>query len=647
MADSTNPREIDDILRILTPRVGDLESRARSERSPTHSVLQDAIEQLRNTVEELEVVREELLTHNQILAEDRVSVTSTAEWYHALFQQATEALVLTNTSGKVLVANDAAGRLLGVKDADLEGKPLPLFVHEGDRPVFRRWLNHLPADGEPTAWEGRVQPRGALPLVGRLTVKAGASQPGGEATLHWSLRDVTEERRAEAAREEVVGALLATLRSAEAATVSLDLDGTVLFWSPAAERLLGWSEDEVTGRPFPGVAEATLARLRAARDEGALSFDAEAKVAEGTSARLNFAASPMTDPAGFTRGTVVVLTPAHSAPAAPDGDRRTWSRDDALTALLAGGELAHDPLGRIRAWLGAGLHLGYLRPGDKLPSIRQVSAAAGVDHRAVSLAYRTLAAEGTVEVRDRHGVHLCAPPQPRDEELCESAEWLASALADAAPLQIRAELIPDMMRRWTLTVPVRCACVESCEDEMAMLTGELRQQWGMDTYAVTVHEDGSTTRTRQDPSLTESLRGADLVVTTPFHEKTARAAAGAAGIPLVVVTASAEVVDAAEERLAEAPLTVVAADAEYGRRLRALRGAAGGERLNVILANDRAALDALDPAEPVLLTRAAQTRLAGFRPRLLAAVSPMLSPETARDLARVLIDRNMRAGRNG
>ena len=60
MADSTNPREIDDILRILTPRVGDLEIRARGGDASAHAVLADAIEQLRSTVEELEVVREEL-----------------------------------------------------------------------------------------------------------------------------------------------------------------------------------------------------------------------------------------------------------------------------------------------------------------------------------------------------------------------------------------------------------------------------------------------------------------------------------------------------------------------------------------------------------------------------------------------------------
>src|SRR4051812_23472079 len=52
------------------------------------------------------------------------------------------------------------------------------------------------------------------------------------------------------------------------------------------------------------------------------------------------------------------------------------------------------------------LHVGRLRRGDPLPSIRAVARDFGADHRAVAAAYRVLEAEGLVEIRPGAGVYL-------------------------------------------------------------------------------------------------------------------------------------------------------------------------------------------------------------------------------------------------
>ena len=73
--------------------------------------------------------------------------------------------------------------------------------------------------------------------------------------------------------------------------------------------------------------------------------------------------------------------------------------------LLHGtGELAE----RMRTGIAAGLFLGHLRVGDRLPSIRDIARHTGEDHRCVSAAYRRLASEGVVEIRNRHGVLVAA-----------------------------------------------------------------------------------------------------------------------------------------------------------------------------------------------------------------------------------------------
>lgn len=58
----------------------------------------------------------------------------------------------------------------------------------------------------------------------------------------------------------------ARIRSAIDAVVTMDADGLVVEWNPAAERMFGWSPDEVIGRDMAGVV--VPERLRAAHRDG-------------------------------------------------------------------------------------------------------------------------------------------------------------------------------------------------------------------------------------------------------------------------------------------------------------------------------------------------------------------------------------------
>ena len=48
--------------------------------------------------------------------------------------------------------------------------------------------------------------------------------------------------------------LRAIIDTSPFAAMAFDQDGLIIFWSPAAERTLGWRADEVLGQPFPGAA---------------------------------------------------------------------------------------------------------------------------------------------------------------------------------------------------------------------------------------------------------------------------------------------------------------------------------------------------------------------------------------------------------
>jgi DNA-binding transcriptional regulator YhcF (GntR family) len=301
---------------------------------------------------------------------------------------------------------------------------------------------------------------------------------------------------------------------------------------------------------------------------------------------------------------------------------------------------------RLRDRILNALHLGLLRPGDRLPSIRTLWREMGVDHRVVAQAYRTLEAEGLVEVRGRSGVYLAPQDQFGGELLAETARWLAGVLVEAWKRRLTIADVPELIRRCTQTRTLRCACVESNEDQMTAYTGELQEQFGLEPYPVRI---SPLPLPRPDRSVEfhwveDELRKCDLVVTTSYHARLVRKAAENVGIPAVVLTVNPDVVETIQKRLREGPLTVVAVEPSFGDRMRAMYADETPERVRVVLTGDREGMRALDPDEPVLLTRAARQTLSpdDDLPTLLPH-SPTFSPHTARELLGVIIRLNLGA----
>ena len=304
---------------------------------------------------------------------------------------------------------------------------------------------------------------------------------------------------------------------------------------------------------------------------------------------------------------------------------------------------------KLRDRILSALHLGLLQPGDRLPSIRALWREMGVDHRVVAQAYRILEDEGLVEVRGRSGVYLAPQDQLGGEVLAETARWMAGVLVEGWKRRMTLAEIPELIRRCTATVRLRCACVESNVDQMTAYSAELEEQFGVEAVPVYVSPIPlpRPDRSVEFHGVEESLRHVDLVVTTSYHSRLVRKAAENVGVPAVTLTVNSEVVETVQRRIRSGGVTLVCVDPEFGNRLTAMYadGSDGGGEIRVCLADDREALAALDPAEPVILTRAARERLGGddALPPLLLPHSPTFSAHTARELLQLIIRLNLAA----
>src|SRR5262245_56104940 len=91
-------------------------------------------------VEELVVADEELRAQAEELAASRDAVDEERERYADLFEMLPDAVIETDEHGKILEANEAAVRLLGVPMRSTLGKLLVNFVRADDRKRLRRLL---------------------------------------------------------------------------------------------------------------------------------------------------------------------------------------------------------------------------------------------------------------------------------------------------------------------------------------------------------------------------------------------------------------------------------------------------------------------------------------------------------------------------
>jgi PAS domain S-box-containing protein len=146
--------------------------------------------------------------------------------YQEAFEFSPECQVVTDGHGLILEANHAAAALLRWPKQFLAGKPLGLFVANGHRARFYEGLARLWRGAGSDAFEARLISRSEEPPQVLIWAMAQDGQVGPRGNIHWMMRDVSETKRAEAAREELLGRLV-TAHEDERRRVARELHDSV------------------------------------------------------------------------------------------------------------------------------------------------------------------------------------------------------------------------------------------------------------------------------------------------------------------------------------------------------------------------------------------------------------------------------------
>jgi DNA-binding transcriptional regulator YhcF (GntR family) len=276
--------------------------------------------------------------------------------------------------------------------------------------------------------------------------------------------------------------------------------------------------------------------------------------------------------------------------------------------------------------------VGRLTRGVPLPSIRGVARTLGVDHRLVAAAYHTLETYGLVEIRPGAGVFL-AHDVSAAAARGEVEGWLGGVLMDGWNRGIARGDVARLVGRAAAT-RVRCACVESNEDQMVAVAAELESDFSLQVQPVQVSPMAGA------PVPPGALDGADLVVTTVFHAAAVRAAAAHHGKPCVVVRVDTGFAANVARVLNTRDVTAVIADPRYSARgLLYLDVTPHRGQIRFVTVDEIGAGGArVDLASPAtLITRAARRRL-GMPEYHLAPPPPgYISAESARELCDAIV----------
>jgi PAS domain S-box-containing protein len=215
--------------------------------------------------------------------------------WDAIVAAARDAIIIVDDSRDILFFNAAAERMFDCPAADAVGTPLDRFVP----------LGAFPAPGAPGPVVAARRTDGTCFPV---EVRPSETTAGGRRLVTVTARDLSERRRL----DEAHARLAALIESSDDAIVAKDLDGIVTDWNPAAERIFGYTAEEMVGRSIVTLLppdrrheeDHILATLR--RGGRIDHFDTIRRRKDGTLIYVSISVSPIKDAIGRVVGAAKI-----------------------------------------------------------------------------------------------------------------------------------------------------------------------------------------------------------------------------------------------------------------------------------------------------------------------------------------------------
>ncbi|HTL62744.1 MAG TPA: PAS domain S-box protein [Nitrospira sp.] len=234
--------------------------------------------------------------------------TTTAAYLAAVIESSQDAIITRDLSGIIQTWNKSAERIFGYTAEEALNQSIFLIIPPHLHPEEASILSSL-RKGELIERYHTVRRRKDGRLIDvELTVSPVRDADGMMIGVSKIVRDVTEREQARRRLAELQGLLSLIVASTDDAIVSKDLTGTITSWNRGAERIFGYTAEEMVGSSILRIIPADrhseeaaiLAKLR--RGERIDHYETVRRKKDGRLFDISITVSPMTDASGNVIG---------------------------------------------------------------------------------------------------------------------------------------------------------------------------------------------------------------------------------------------------------------------------------------------------------------------------------------------------------
>ena len=239
-------------------------------------------------------------------------VRASETMFRGLLEAAPDAVVIVDSVGKIVRVNHQTERLFGYTPKELVGQSIDILTPERLREARRVQRGEHMANTAPRVLASSFEIR-AIRKDGTefpVEVSQGLLETADGPLISSAIRDISERKRSEMQRFH----LAAIVDSSSDAIIGKTLDGIVTSWNDGADRMFGYTSDEMVGKSItllipPGREHeevAILEQLR--RDTRVEQFDTVRRRKDGSEIHVSLTSSAIHNSAGELIGASKIVS---------------------------------------------------------------------------------------------------------------------------------------------------------------------------------------------------------------------------------------------------------------------------------------------------------------------------------------------------
>jgi PAS domain S-box-containing protein len=269
--------------------------------------------------------------------------------FRTIFNQAAVGIAVTDLRGRFIQANQKFVEVFGYSIEDLQQRTFLNLTHPSDLSAAQDSLRRLVSqESTDLVLEKRCIRKDGATIWSLSTITLVKDPAGHPQHLIGIVEDITERKLAEEAQSRLV----AVITSSDDAIISMNLDGVLLSWNGGAERMYGYTANEMIGRttraliPLDRLDEEPTILGRIRRGERIEHYETIRKRKDGEALNVSIAVSPIEDSRGKIIGASKITRDITQSKRIESELRETDRRKDEFLATLA--HELRNPLAPIR-----------------------------------------------------------------------------------------------------------------------------------------------------------------------------------------------------------------------------------------------------------------------------------------------------------